>query len=108
VPAIPARGVTLEADLPQDGFIILRSPTFRCDKDYCAGAVILAFQQALSKDGVHWETAEDPDQPSVELRVTYDPAKVGSDAVVTAMKTAMEAHPDPGHPGPVQVVLRRP
>lgn len=70
--------------------------------------VILAFQQTLGKEGISWETAKVPGKPYAELRVTYDPDQVSSDAVVTAMKTAMEAHPDPAHPGPVRVVLRGP
>jgi hypothetical protein len=69
--------------------------------------VISALEQTLGKDNIMWETAAVPDKPYVELRVTYDPAVLDHTAVVAATKAAMEAHPDPAHPGPVHVVLHR-
>jgi hypothetical protein len=70
--------------------------------------VISALEQTLGTDRMSWETAAVPDQPSIELRVTYDPARLSADDIVAAMKAAMEAHPDPAHPGPVRVALRTP
>lgn len=68
--------------------------------------VISALEQTLGKDNITWETAAVPDQPYVELRVTYDPAQLSADAVVAATTAAMEANPDPAHPGMVRVQRR--
>lgn len=70
--------------------------------------VISALQETLGKDNIAWETAAVPNQAAVELRVTYDPAQLDAETIVAATQAAMEAHPDPAHPGPVRVFLRRP
>jgi len=70
--------------------------------------VISALEQALAMDRITWETAAVPDTPFVELRVTYDPSQLDSATIVAATKAAMEANPDPAHPGPVRVVVRKP
>jgi hypothetical protein len=68
--------------------------------------VISALEQAVGKERIQWETAAVPGKPFVELHVTYDPAQLRREDIVAATKAAMEAHPDPGHPGPVRVVVR--
>ncbi len=70
--------------------------------------VISALEQALGKERISWETATVPDKPYIELRVTYDPARLDHATIVAATKAAMEAKPDPAHPGPVRVVLHGP
>ncbi len=70
--------------------------------------VISALEQAVGKERITWETAAVPDRPYVELRVTYDPAQLDHDTIVAATKAAMEANPDPAHPGPVRVEARAP
>lgn len=70
--------------------------------------VISALEQALGEENISWETAAVPGMPAVELRVTYDPNQLDATVVVAATKAAMEAHPDPAHPGPVRVVMRGP
>jgi hypothetical protein len=70
--------------------------------------VIAALEQAIGKERMKWETTAVPDKPYVELRVTYDPTVVDGRAIVAATKAAMDVNPDPGHPGPVRVVLRGP
>jgi hypothetical protein len=68
--------------------------------------VISALERTLGKERIAWETAAVPDKPYVKLHVTYDPAQFDHIAIISAAKAAMEAHPDPAHPGPVRVVWR--
>lgn len=70
--------------------------------------VISALEQAVGAERIRWETAALPDETSVELRVTYDPVQLDAESIVTAVQAAMEAHPDPAHPGPVRMLWRRP
>jgi hypothetical protein len=70
--------------------------------------VISALEQAVGKERIRWETAALPDAPTVELRVTYDPTQLDAATIVAAVRAAMEANPDPAHPGPVRVRWRQP
>lgn len=70
--------------------------------------VISALEQAVGAERIRWQTAALPGATSVELRVTYDPAQLDAETIVAAVRAAMEANPDPAHPGPVRVQWRRP
>lgn len=89
-----------------DGALALRSPTFRCAPDYCAGAVVRGLEETLGKDNFEWHTAVIPDEEFVELRITFDPARFAVGDIVSATRRAMEAYPDPRYPGGVEVVHR--
>ncbi len=102
-----APGVTLEVQVHHEGLAIVRSPTFRCGTDYCAGAVLFEVQETLrperERGGWSYATAARPGADSVEIRFTYDPAIVPLDRLVAVVKQGMEKNPDPRHPGPVRV-----
>ncbi len=87
-----------------DGSLALRSPTFRCAPDYCAGGVVRGLEETLGKDNFEWHTAVIPDEEFVELRLDFDPASFTVDDIVEATRLAMEAYPDPRYPGGVEIV----
>lgn len=106
-PAAPPAGVTLEVEVRHEGLAILRSPTFRCGTDYCAGAVLYEVQETLRTERQQgawsYTTAAAPGDESVEIRFTYDPTILSLDRLVAVVKHGMEQNPDPRHPGPIRV-----
>jgi hypothetical protein len=82
----------------------MRSPTFRCAADYCAGAVVLGLQEILGKENFDWGTGVVPNEDFVELRIRFDPARYSVDDIVQATRQAMEKYRDPKYPAGVEVV----
>ncbi len=89
-----------------DGSLALRSPTFRCAPDYCAGGVVRGLEETIGEDNFEWHTAVIADEEFVELRIDFDPASLTVDDIVEATRLAMEAYPDPRYPGGVEVVYQ--
>ena len=101
--------VVLSAVVEREGYLILRSPTFRCAAEYCASVILADLGQTFGNrwDTQAWRynTASAPDAASVEIRITYDPTVYTADQFIEATRRAMVANPDPGHPG--AIVVRR-
>lgn len=100
----PAGKAQLLVTSVDDGTVAMRSPTFRCAADYCAGAVILGLQEILGKDNFEWGTGVVPNADFVELRIRFDPAQYTVDDIVEATRQAMEKYRDPKYPSGVEVV----
>ncbi len=97
------RPVVLEAVIQRDGYLVLNSPTFRCSLDYCASAVLFDLQQTFSRGGWSYATAAETGAPTVQVRITYEPGRYTAAQFIDATRKAMEANPDPDHPGPIIV-----
>lgn len=87
-----------------EGTVAMRSPTFRCAADYCAGAVILGLQEILGEENFDWGTGIVPNEDFVEMRIRFDPAQYTVDDIVEATRQAMEKYRDPKYPAGVEVV----
>lgn len=102
-------GVTLEVEVPREGVAVFRSPTFRCGTGYCASAVLYEVQETLRPERAQgawsYSTAARPGSESVEIRFTHDPGILPLDRLVAVVKEGMKKNPDPGHPGPVRVLI---
>jgi hypothetical protein len=101
--------VVLSAVVERAGYLILRSPTFRCAEEYCASVILADVGQTF---GNHWDTqawryttASAPDPALVEIRITYDPTLYTAEQFIAETRRVMVANPDPGHPG--AIVVRR-
>jgi len=102
---VGAAPVFLMATQAGEGTLSLISPSFRCGADYCAGYVLQALQ-ALG-EAVDWRTAAIEGQDFIELRVLYDPARIGAREVLATVVGALERHPDPRFPAGVDVTYLR-
>ena len=100
----PSNKAQLLVTAQGEGSLALRSPTFRCVPDYCAGGVVRGLEETLGKDNFEWHTGVIPDEEFVELRIDFDPARFSVADIAEATRRAMEAYPDPRYPGGVEVV----
>lgn len=100
----PPGKVQLLVTKVDESTVAMRSPTFRCAADYCAGAVIRGLEEILGKDSFDWSTGVVPNEEFVELRIRFDPSRFAVEDIVRATRQAMEKYRDPGFPAAVEVV----